>query len=391
MKIIVCHNYYRDRGGEDQVFEEEVALLRERGHTVETFIRRNDDFSGLQTLAVAAGTVWNRGASADVATAVRELSADIVHFHNWLPQISQGAFHAARSAGAAVVQTLHNYRFTCAKGVLYRDGSLCEECVGKAVGWPAIVHGCYRDSRIATVPVVAALATHRVLRTSERTLDAVIVLSEFARSKLIEAGLPAKRVHVKPNFVAPDPGPRSGDGGYFVYIGRLSEEKGLATLLAAWQSMQNPPLLKIAGSGPQIGMVEAAASANPSIEYLGRIPPSEVPTVLGNAAFSIVPSVNYEGFPKAIVESFAVGTPVIGADLGSLPELISVGKAGYLFEPGSASSLAGVVGTAGSTGSPAGMRALCRETYLERYGVDRNYARLMEIYASAVAARATPS
>ena len=145
MRIIVCHNYYRDRGGEDQVFEEEVALLRDRGNDVETFVRRNDDFSGLRTLSVAAGTVWNRSSAAALGDAVRAMRADIVHFHNWLPQISQGAFHAARGAGSAVVQTLHNYRFTCAKGVLYRDGHLCEECVGKTVGWPAIVHGCYRE------------------------------------------------------------------------------------------------------------------------------------------------------------------------------------------------------------------------------------------------------
>jgi len=391
MKVIVCHNYYRNWGGEDQVFEDEVELLASRGHDVQTFVRRNDQFSGLETIAVAAGTIWNRSAASAIGDLVREEAADVVHFHNWLPLISQGAFHVARRAGAAVVQTYHNYRYTCAKGVLFRNGAVCEECVGRSMGWPAVVHGCYRDSRLATVPVVAALATHRALHTSDRVLDAIIVLSEFARSKLIASGIAPERLHVKPNFVAPDPGERGGEGGYFVFVGRLTEDKGIATLIDAWNLMDHPPLLKIAGSGPLGSLVEAAALSNSRIDYLGRVAPSEVPAILGDASFSITPSLWYEGFPKAIVESFSVGTPVIASRIGSLTELIEPSRTGILVEAGNPASLVQAVQNVDAVPTLKQMRREVRQEYVARYGVERNYDLLMDIYESAIEARHSDS
>lgn len=387
MRIIVCHNYYRDRGGEDGVFEVEADLLTSRGHDVRKFVRRNDEFSGLEVVAVAGGTIWNRSAASALAGLVRDENADVVHFHNWLPRISQGSFHAARGAGAAVVQTIHNYRFTCAKGVLFRDGAICEECVGKTIGWPAVAHGCYRDSRVATVPVVGALAAHRILNTSERAVDATIVLSEFARSKLIESGLPPQRVYVKPNFVAPDPGEKSGSGGYLTYVGRMSEEKGITTLLDAWGMASDLPVLRVAGTGPLADMVKAAAVANPRIEYLGLVAPEAIPDILGDAVFSIMPSVNYEGFPRAIVESFAVGTPVIASEIGSLTELIAPARTGLLFEAGNPASLVETVREAASASNLADLRRAARKEYLDRYGIDRNYDLLMGVYEKAIAAR----
>ena len=389
MNIIVCHNYYRNRGGSDFVFEDEVELLKSRGHNVRTFTRDNDQFSLVEPITAAAGTIWNRSASSELADLVREMDADIVHFHNWLPQISQGAFYAASRAGAAVVHTLHNYRFTCANGVLCRSGSVCEECVGKAIGWPALRHGCYHESRAATVPVVAALATHRALRTNDRVGDAIIVLSEFARSKLVESGLAPERVHVKPNFVDPDPGERHGTGGYFVYVGRLSEYKGVPALVDAWNLMDDSPLLKVVGSGPLAEFVEAAATTNPRIECLGQVPLAEIPAILGEASFSIMPSITYEGFPKAIVESFAVGTPVIASELGSLTELIDPYRTGLLFEAGNPASLAQAVSEASTESALGQMRRQARKEYVVNYGVERNYDLLMDIYSSAIASRHT--
>jgi glycosyltransferase involved in cell wall biosynthesis len=391
MKVIVCHNYYRDRGGEDGVFEVETDLLASRGHEVRKFIRRNDEFSGLQTIAVAGGTIWNRSAAGQLADMVRDEDADVVHFHNWMPQISQGAFYAARKAGAAIVQTLHNYRITCANGVFFRDGEICEDCVGKAIGWPAVVHGCYRNSRIATVPVVAALATHRMLNTNERAVDATIVLSEFARAKLIASGLPPQRVYLKPNFVAPDPGEGTGSGGYFVYVGRLTQDKGIGTLLDVWNSANDLPNLKIAGPGPLADVVAGAARSNPRIEYLGLVPPADIQGILGDALFSITPSINYEGFPKAIVESFAVGTPVIASEIGSLTELIEPARTGFLFEAGNPVALAEAVRGAASAPNITAMRRAARQLYLGSYGEDRNYELLMDIYASAIEARRSTS
>lgn len=387
MRIVLCHNYYREAGGEDRVFEDESDLLTLRGHEVKHFVRRNSEFSGLRTITVAAGTVWNRSNASAMGDLVKEERADVVHFHNWLPQISQGAFYAARRAGAAVVRTMHNYRSTCAQGVLFRDGAVCEECVGASVGWPAIAHGCYRGSRMATIPVVAALAAHRALRTDVRAVDATIVLTEFARSKMIEAGLPADRLHVKPNFVVPDPGARPGDGGYVVHIGRLDESKGILTLLDAWRMMDSPPLLKIAGTGSLQNAVEAAAANSAHIEFLGRVPAGEVADIVGDASFSIIPTLNYEGFPKVIVESFAVGTPVIASNLGSVGEIIDPHRTGHLFSAGDARELAQTVSEASHDENPDRMRREVRHEFVHRYGIDRNYDRLMDIYAQAIELR----
>lgn len=384
MKIVVAHNTYRIRGGEDQVFDDEVRMLEERGHDVTTFVRHNTDFSGLETLRVAAGTVWNRSAAHELEDHVRSHQADIVHFHNWLPQLSQAAFYGASKGGAAVVQTLHNYRYTCAPGVLYRDGAVCEECLGKSVGWSAIRHGCYRDSRAATVPLVTALGVHRALGTVDKNLDAIIVLSEFARAKMTEAGLPSERMHLKPNFVGPDPGTGAGAGGYFLYLGRLVEDKGIRTLLDAWKRIPDGPLLKIAGAGPMDNAVAQAAQEASNIEYLGRVEPETVSELVGEARCSVVPSVNYEGFPKTIVEAYSVGTPVIASDLGSLTEIVDVGTTGFLVPPGDAEALAAIVAAPETEASLRDMRTSVKKTFVDQYTREANYQQLMAIYGFAI-------
>jgi len=390
MKVVVCHNYYREWGGEDKVFEDECAMLTAYGHEVHTYVRRNDEFSGLQTIAVGAGTIWNPSAASAIGALVREVEADVVHFHNCLPQISRGAFYAARRAGAAVVETLHNYRFVCANGVFFRDGAICEDCVGKAVGWPAVVHGCYRNSRIATAPVVAAIATHKALGTNDRAVDATIVLTEFARTKLIESGLPSDGVHLKPNFVDPDPGEGRGEGGYYLYVGRLTDDKGVRVLIDAWNMMDDGPLLKVAGTGLLSALVEEAAEMNPRIEYLGYLPSAEISPLLGEAKFSLMPTLNYEGHPKAIVESFSVGTPVIGSDLGSVAEVIDSHRTGLLFDAGSPTSLVEAVREAEAMPNLEHMRDASRHEYLSRYRVERNVRILEDIYANAIKARHKP-
>jgi glycosyltransferase involved in cell wall biosynthesis len=389
MNIVVAHNFYRIPGGEDQVFEDEVQLLTSHGHNVVPFTRHNHDFSGLQTIAVAAGTVWNRPAAEALEELARDFNADIVHFHNWLPQISQAAIRSARRSGAAVVQTIHNYRYTCAAGVLFRDNDICEECVGKTIGWPAIKHGCYRHSRVASVPVVAALATHKILGTTKNHLDAAIVLSDFARQKLSESGLPLDRMYIKSNFVDPDPGLRNGSGGYFVHLGRLETDKGTSTLLRAWSLLEDPPPLKIAGSGHLEAEVAAVAARSRAIEFLGQVAHGEVLDLLGEALAVIVPSQNYEGFPKIIAESFAVGTPVIASDLGSVAEIVEDGTTGFLFPPGDAQALADCVRSSMADNGLSALRSRVRAKFVNEYGADANYRRLMEIYSAAIEWRNT--
>jgi glycosyltransferase involved in cell wall biosynthesis len=384
LRIVVCHNYYQQRGGEDQVFEDEVALLRSHGHEVIPFTRRSSPVHGLETISAAAGTIWNRSAAKELAEIVTDEHIDIVHFHNWLPLISLAAPIAARAAGAAIVQSIQNYRFACPKGTFFRDGEICESCLGKQIPWPAVQHGCYRDSRASSALVAAALTTHRTKGTMSNSIDAYVAASRFTAAKVTAAGLPADRIAIKPNFLAPDPGVGSGSGGYAMYLGRLSPEKGIATLLEAWRDAPGRVSLQIAGTGPLQEIVEQAAAENENIEYLGFASDSVVDQSIKDAAVLVLPSVNYEGFPKTIVEAFARGTPVVASRLGAMEEAIDDGVTGYHFNAGDSSDLARVVTKlAEEPISMQSMRVAARQAYLDHFTADKNYAIMMDVYSFA--------
>jgi glycosyltransferase involved in cell wall biosynthesis len=391
VRIVICHNYYRERGGEDQVFEDEVDLLTSHGHQVTTFVRNNNDIDGLgRTVRVALGTPWNHNAAAELAKLVHKTRAEIVHFHNWVPQISPAAFYAARKAGAAVVQTLHNYRWACPKGIFFRDNELCEECLGKTLPWPAVRHACYRDSRVGSLFLGSAIGLHNVLRTTERAIDAFIAPGPFIKEKMTEAGIPGERIYIKPNFLTHDPGPGSGKGGYVMYLGRLSPEKKIDTLLAAWDHLDGSVPLKISGIGPLQPEVEAAANSNPSIEYLGFASNEALDGLLGDASALVFPSGTYEAQPMTILETYAKGTPVIAARLGSMATLIEDGATGWHFEPGNARDLADVVSAAFRASDQIGpMRKHVREKFLKNYTPTPNHEMAMQVYETAIRRRAT--
>ncbi len=388
MRVIVCHNYFRERGGEDRVFEDELELLRANGVDVVPFIKNNRDFEGFwDTTKIAVRTPWNRRTSKEIEDLVVRTKADVVHFHNWLPQISPAGFYAARRAGAAVVQTLHNYRWACPKGIMFRDGDVCEDCMGKTVPWPAIRHLCYRDSLAGSMFISTTIGLHNVLRTKERAIDAFIAPGTFIRDKLTMAGIPAEDIFVKPLFTK-DPGPGSGEGGYVMYLGRLSPEKRIDTLLAAWKRLDGKVPLRISGNGPQRSLVEQAAATDPSITYLGFAPDEALDALLGDARALVFTSGTYEAQPVSILETYAKGTPVIAANMGAMSELVEDGVTGWHFRPGDPDDLARVVAAAfdGATDLTS-IRTAVRNKYLENYTPEPNYARLMEVYEIAIARR----
>lgn len=384
MNIVVCHNYFRERGGEDQVFEDEVALLRAGGHTVAEFVRRNTDLSGFGVSLAAAQAPWNRSSYNALLDLARTVSADIVHIHNTLPQLSPAVFQAARASGAAVVHTLHNYRWACPKGILFRDGKPCEECLGRTVPWPAIRHRCYRDSRAGSTVVAATLSLHNLMNTPQ-IADAYIAAGTFIKEKMTEAGLPGDRIYLKPNFLDPDPGPGRGEGDYAMYLGRLSPEKRVDTLLEAWAELDRPIPLKISGDGPLRPAVEAAAARMANIEYLGFAPRDDVNRLLGGAKVLVFTSGTYEAQPLTILESFARGTPVIAGRVGAMATMIEPGSTGWLFESGDSAGLARLVSDAFN--DPDGlrrMRSSVRAEFDAKYSIEHNLGRLLEIYRKAM-------
>ncbi|HEX6962805.1 MAG TPA: glycosyltransferase [Lacipirellula sp.] len=385
MKVLLCHTYYMQRGGEDRSFEEERELLLAHGHRVVEYVRRNDELAAMNPLAAAKKTLWNGAAGRDVAELIRRERPDVLHATNTFPLISPAVCHVAHRHGVAVVQALRNYRLLCANSYLMRDGRPCEACVGRTIPWPAIRHGCYRDSAAATAVVAGMQMLHRTLGVWRRKVDAFFTLTHFAREKFVSAGLPPERIHVKYNSVS-EPGRLGpGDGGYLVFAGRLSPEKGVATLLEAWKQDASLPSLKVAGDGPLAPAVQAAAAADSRIQWLGQVPTAQVSRVIGGATALVMPSVWYETFGRTIAEAFAAGTPVIASNLGAMAELVAHGRTGRLFEPGSAAALAAQVRRLAMT-SPAeltAMRAAARREYQSRYTPEHNYARLLDIYEMA--------
>jgi glycosyltransferase involved in cell wall biosynthesis len=385
MKVLLVHNHYQQSGGEDAVFAAEGRLLESHDECVIRYTAHNDDVSALSRLALARSTVWNQQHHHALRDVLRRERPDVMHVHNTLPLISPAAYYAARAEQVPVVQTLHNYRLLCPSANFLRDGKVCEDCLGKSLPYPGMVHRCYRGSLAASGAVVAALAIHRALGTWTDQVDLFIALTEFAKWKHVEGGLPEERFFVKPQFVESDSGPGDGEGGYALYVGRLSEEKGVHVLLAAWADLGDAMPLKVVGDGP-LSPAVAEAARRPGIEWHGRQPPDVVQALMKRATVLVVPSVCYEGFPLVIVEAFAAGLPVITSDIGSPPSLVGDGMTGLHFRSGDPLALAARVRWASThAGELAAMRPRARHQYEARYTADRNYDLLMLAYESASA------
>jgi glycosyltransferase involved in cell wall biosynthesis len=391
LKILLVHAFYRQPGGEDEVFRSEAALLERHGHTVIRHTARNEDLPEGHRLRLALDTTWNRVRHREFRALLCREKPDIVHCHNLFPALSPAIYHAAWKERTPVVQTVHNYRLFCPNGLLYRGARPCEECLGKRLAWPGVLHGCYRGSRPASAAVAAMLATHRLLGTWADKVHTYIALSEFARDKLVRGGLPAERIRVKPNFVDPDPGPGNGRGGFALFVGRLSAEKGIDTLLDAWSRPAALPPLKVAGDGPLADRVaHAAQSSGGAVGRLGRRNREEVLALMKSAAFLVAPSLAYEAFPLTVLEAFATGLPVVASGHGALAEIVTEGQTGMVFRPGDGAGLADrAAWLAARPAERARMGLAARAAFTGRYGAEQNLAALMEIYASAAKAAVT--
>jgi glycosyltransferase involved in cell wall biosynthesis len=392
MKILAVHNRYQRPGGEDQVFVDETALLETRNHRVLRYEVHNDQVKQVNRLTLAKDTVWNTSAYRELGALIRRERPHVVHFHNTLPLVSPAGYYAARAEGVPVIQTLHNYRLLCPVALFFRDGRVCEDCMGKAVPWPGVVHRCYRGSRTASGVIATMLTVHRALRTWTEMVDVYVALTEFARNKFIEGGLPAGKIVVKPNFVAPDPGRGQGGGGYALFVGRLAPEKGTETMLAAWDRLGTRIPLKIVGDGPLRDRVVEAAARQSNVEWLGHRPVEDVHALMGKADMLVFPSQWYETFGRVVAEAFAAGTPVIAANIGAVAELVEHGRTGLKFRPGDPEDLVTQVEWALSHSAELrSMREEVRAEFEAKYTAERNYRALMEIYEAALERNKVPA
>jgi glycosyltransferase involved in cell wall biosynthesis len=315
VRILILHSRYRSGpvSGENRVVEDEARLLTEAGHEVDLFTPELGQPSGLGMVLAGVGAVWSSEAAAEVKRRIKERQPDIVHCHNLFPALSPAVLRA--TDGIPLVVTLHNYRFLCLPATLFRDGKICEDCIGR-VPWPGILHSCYQDSKAASSALASSLVLHKAVRTFER-IRLYIAISDFVRRKHVEGGFSTDQMVVKPHF-AWAAEPREGPGDYFIYLGRLSIEKGVAQLVDAWRSIRTK--LLIIGDGPEASRLRAAAPN--SVEFRGAVQPDELPALLRGARAAVLPSRWHEGAGRVVQEAYAAGVPVLASRAGGLPEIV---------------------------------------------------------------------
>ncbi len=381
MKILMVHDHYAIRGGEDTCFDRETKLLSNNGVEVITYTQNNATVVGSRSASLALRTIWSSQDYRAVRELIRRERPDVTHVQNFFPLISPSVYYASRSEGVPVIQTLHNYRLVCPNAQFLRNDAPCEDCLGKLVPWPAVLHSCYSKGRAATAVVAGMLTVHRLMRTFSRSVDLYIAWTEFMRNKLIQGGLPAEKVVIKPMCVDPDPGCGEGRGDYALYVGRLSQEKGIHVLLKAWEQLGARMPLKIVGEGPMQPEVVAFAARVQGVEALGYVSRADLLLLLKDARVLIFPSVWYEGSPGVIGEAYSVGLPVIASNLGSMTTLIDHGRTGLHFRPGDADDLAEKVGwVIDHPDELAAMHREARREFESKYTASRNLDRQLEIY-----------
>jgi glycosyltransferase involved in cell wall biosynthesis len=394
MHVLVVHNRYASAqpSGENRVVDQEAELLRTAGHRVEVFERRSDDIGSMSLLAKVAVPLrvpWNAAVRTELASRLRAERPDVVHVHNVFPLLSPAVLAACADAGVPAVATLHNYTQICPPGTLQRDGKPCTECVG-ATPLPAVRHGCYRGSRLATVPLALSLSANR--RRWWTGVERFLCISAAQREVLVRAGMPAERLAVKHNFV-PDPDVRrTGPGEHVLYLGRLAEAKGVRLLMAAWDELAagggvGVPLV-IAGTGPLEAEVTAWAAGRDDVRHVGLLDAAECQKAIARSVAVVAPSTWLEAFGLVVVEAMAAGVPVVAAGHGAFVELVDDGVTGLLHKPGESASLAsGIRRIAADEALGSEMGRAARLRYEQGFSPAVGLERLLEEYRTAIAGR----
>ncbi|MEE4566234.1 glycosyltransferase family 4 protein [Paenibacillus polymyxa] len=388
-KVLIIHNFYQQSGGEDKVVEQESAMLRSRGIETEHYYVHNDSIQskGLANMAkLAVEATWSFPEFKRIKELLLRVKPDVVHVHNFFPVISPSVYHACERLGIPVVQTLHNYRLICPAATFMRGNEVCEKCLHGTL-LHSIRHGCYRGSQLQTIPVAAMIKFNELIGTWQHKVSRYIALTEFARDKFAESGIPLDRIAVKPNFVHHqtvkakyDPNDR-----YLLFVGRISAEKGVRNLLQAWSQLEDRGGLRlvIIGEGPEKAEL-AAAHQQEDIRFLGKQDGDTVLDCMSRAMYVMVPSIWYEGFPMTIVESYSVGTPVLCSRIGALEEVVEDGVTGFHFQHDDLENIKTVIRRAVAYENYAAMRQKVAQNYAAHYTEEVNVKQLLAIYSEAM-------
>jgi glycosyltransferase involved in cell wall biosynthesis len=323
LKIVIAHNRYSSAqpSGENTIVDYEIEALAAQGIAVVPFLRSSDEIAAMaphRKAALALSPIHAAGTQRELAALLERERPDVLHLHNPYPLLSPSVVRTAQRAGVKVVQTIHNYRHDCVNGLYFRDGHDCRDCHGRRWNVPGVVHGCYRGSRPQSAIMAAALGVHL---PTWRRVDRFVALTDAMADYLRSIGIEDDRIRVKPNAVA-DPQAESGPvppGEGFLFGARLVPEKGVELLLEAWRKATVSVPLRIAGDGPLRPVVEAAAAAEPSIEYLGQLGPAERDAAVNASAAVVIPSVWQDILPTTGIEALAAGRAIVATRMGGAP------------------------------------------------------------------------
>ncbi|HEX6400477.1 MAG TPA: glycosyltransferase [Actinomycetota bacterium] len=379
MRILIAHSRYLSgpASGENRVVEDEARLLADAGHEVQVWDPLPATDGPLARVRAGVDAVWSARATSQIRRRVAGGGVDVLHCHNLFPTLSPAVLRVAARAGVPVVVTLHNYRLMCLPATLLRDGRICEDCVGR-VPWPGVVHRCYRGSALGSGALAASLALHRSIGSFD-LVTLFLAVGGFVRDKHVEAGVPSDRIQVKANFAWPV-ARRSAGGRYSIFVGRLAREKGVETILDAWRDA--PGELLIAGDGPDAERLRRLAP--PRVRFLGSVPSDEVPSLIREARALLVPSLWYEGQPRAVLEAYAAAVPVVASRIGGLAELVTDGRSGLLVDAGDPGSWAVAVKRISDDAECDRLGEGAYAEWTDRYTPERGLRALEEAYATAL-------
>ena len=392
MRVLQIHNFYRIRGGECSVVQSERILLKDKGHNVLTYYRDSRDIDGWGMSAkvrMLFRAPYSKVVENDLAVFVRKHKPDIAHVHNVFPLLTPAVYRALRDCGVPVVQTVHNFRFLCPNGQFYIHDHICEACQEHGY-FSAVRKRCMQDSVVVSWAYAAAIERAWKCGIIPDYICSYIVLNHFFAERLIRSGVPRSRIHVLGNFATDTLEAVPTKKDYVLYFGRLSREKGIRTLLDAWERIEGA-VLKIAGSGPLAKEVEerAARMGGQRIQVLGHVTGDEKRDLIQGALCLVVPSEWYENFPISVVEAMSCGTPIVASRIGGLPELVSDGVTGLLYDSGDSIKLEALLRKMISDRGLA-RRLACNALVAARdeYGPQKHYDGLIEIYTRAIGSAA---
>ncbi len=384
MNILLIHNTYQQKGGEDSVLENEYQLLKEK-NTVEKLLFNNEDIkSSFDKLKTGFNSIYNKNSAKIVEEKIKEFSPDIIHVHNFFPIASPSIFYVANKLNIPIVMSLHNYRLICPNALLFKNNEICEKCVNKSFAIDAVLHGCYRESRVQTFALALMSYVHKKRKTWNTKVDKYIALTEFAKEKILNSslGLDESQIVVKPNFVI-DNGFELEKEEYCLFVGRLSKEKGIDVLLNTFQNSERK--LLIIGTGPMLETVKEYSKEYSNIEYLGFQSIDFIIDKLKKAKALIFTSIWYETFGMTIIEAFSCATPVIAPNLGAPGELVLDGYTGFIYKAGDSIELHSSIEQLYI--QPEMYTQLCknaRKDFLEKYTKEKSYDYLMKIYQDVI-------